>query len=456
MEQHNQNYSTVEQIYDLYLRYPHISTDSRNIKQGDVFFALRGENFDGNNFALKALDQGAAAVVSDSVQVFEKYQETERRVSETERRSGETKRRGIFFFCRDSLQMLQELAKYHRNRLKTTIIGISGTNGKTTTKELIYSVLSSAFKTRATAGNLNNHIGVPLTLLSITADTEVAIVEMGANHPGEIAFLCSIARPDMGILTNIGTAHIEGFKSRENIITTKKALFESVKNSHSSKAHLFVNQDDEALKDYDFEAKTTYSLVNPSDYKGRSIDCSGYASLWIEDTEIQSSLVGSYNCYNMLAAYVIGRHFGIAKDQIRKSIEQYKPANQRSQILKTRSNTLILDCYNANPSSCRSAIEAFANMKAERKMVFMGAMRELGEVSEQEHKNCVEFLAGKDFEQVILVGKEYRGLQREKMRWFETSQELADTLSAEPKIEGCTILIKGSRTTRMEIVQDVL
>ena len=169
MEQHNQNYSTVEQIYDLYLRYPHISTDSRNIKQGDVFFALRGENFDGNNFALKALEQGAAAVVSDSVQVFEKY-------LETERRSGETKRRGIFFFCRDSLQMLQELAKYHRNRLKTTIIGISGTNGKTTTKELIYSVLSSAFKTRATAGNLNNHIGVPLTLLSITADTEVAIV----------------------------------------------------------------------------------------------------------------------------------------------------------------------------------------------------------------------------------------------------------------------------------------
>ncbi|MGM9819888.1 MAG: UDP-N-acetylmuramoyl-tripeptide--D-alanyl-D-alanine ligase [Candidatus Onthomorpha sp.] len=456
MEQHNQNYSIVEQIYELYLRNPHISTDSRNIKQGDIFFALRGENFDGNNFALQALEQGAVAVVSDSAQVFERYLETERRFSETERRSGGAKRRGVFFFCRDSLQMLQELAKYHRNRLTTTIIGISGTNGKTTTKELIFSVLSSAFKTCATVGNLNNHIGVPLTLLSISADTEVAIVEMGANHPGEIAFLCSIARPDMGILTNIGTAHIEGFKSRENIITTKKALFESVKNSCSSKAHLFVNQDDEALKDYDFEAKTTYSIVNPSDYKGRSIDRSGYASLWIEDTEIQSSLVGNYNCYNMLAAYAIGRHFGIPKDQIRKAIEQYKPANQRSQILKTQSNTLILDCYNANPSSCRSAIEAFANMKAERKMVFMGAMRELGEVSEQEHKKCVELLADKDFEKVILVGKEYCGLQREKMRWFETSQELADALKAEKKIEGCTILIKGSRTTRMEIVKDVL
>lgn len=455
MEHNNEDNATVEKLYELYLSHPHICTDSRKVQKGDIFFALRGENFDGNKFALTALAQGAAAVVSDSEEVCLEYKKTKGRFSETERRFDKMKGRKNFFFCRDSLEMLQKLAAYHRKQLSTCIIGISGTNGKTTTKELIYAVLSSRFRTQATQGNLNNHIGVPLTLLSISPQTEVAIVEMGANHVGEIAFLCQIAQPDMGILTNIGTAHIEGFKTRENIIKTKKALFESVKQGNSPKAHLFVNADEPALCTEDFDKKTTYSLNNPSEMKAETEPSCPYATIRIEGIRIQSQLIGSYNAYNILAAYTIGRYFGIKKEEICQSIEQYKPSNQRSQILKTDKNTLILDCYNANPSSCKAAIEALANMKAEHKRVFMGAMRELGDVSEEEHRNCLELMKSKNFEQIALVGKEYKAFAGNDVPWFETSSELREYLFSHP-CSDCLILIKGSRTTKMEIIEDVL
>lgn len=455
MEHNNEDNATVEKLYELYLSHPHICTDSRKVQKGDIFFALRGENFDGNKFALTALAQGAAAVVSDSEEVCLEYEKTKGRFSETERRFDKMKGRKNFFFCRDSLVMLQKLAAHHRKQLSTCIIGISGTNGKTTTKELIYAVLSSRFRTQATQGNLNNHIGVPLTLLSISPQTEVAIVEMGANHVGEIAFLCQIAQPDMGILTNIGTAHIEGFKTRENIIKTKKALFESVKQGNSPKAHLFVNADEPALCTEDFDKKTTYSLNNPSEMKAETEPSCPYATIRIEGIRIQSQLIGSYNAYNILAAYTIGRYFGIKKEEICQSIEQYKPSNQRSQILKTDKNTLILDCYNANPSSCKAAIEALANMKAEHKRVFMGAMRELGDVSEEEHRNCLELMKSKNFEQIALVGKEYKAFAGNDVPWFETSSELREYLFRHP-CSDCLILIKGSRTTKMEIIEDVL
>lgn len=455
MEHNNEDNATVEKLYELYLSHPHICTDSRKVQKGDIFFALRGENFDGNKFALTALAQGAAAVVSDSEEVCLEYEKTKGRFSETERRFDKMKGRKDFFFCRDSLEMLQKLAAHHRKQLSTCIIGISGTNGKTTTKELIYAVLSSRFRTQATQGNLNNHIGVPLTLLSITPQTEVAIVEMGANHVGEIAFLCQIAQPDMGILTNIGTAHIEGFKTRENIIKTKKALFESVKQGNSPKAHLFVNADEPALCTEDFDKKTTYSLNNPSEMKAETEPSCPYATIRIEGIRIQSQLIGSYNAYNILAAYTIGRYFGIKKEEICQSIEQYKPSNQRSQILKTDKNTLILDCYNANPSSCKAAIEALANIKAEHKRVFMGAMRELGDVSEEEHRNCLELMKSKNFEQIALVGKEYKAFAGNDVPWFETSSELREYLFRHP-CSDCLILIKGSRTTKMEIIEDVL
>lgn len=455
MEHNNEDNATVEKLYELYLSHPHICTDSRKVQKGDIFFALKGENFDGNKFALTALAQGAAAVVSDSEEVCLEYEKTKGRFSETERRFDKMKGRKNFFFCRDSLVMLQKLAAHHRKQLSTCIIGISGTNGKTTTKELIYAVLSSRFRTQATQGNLNNHIGVPLTLLSISPQTEVAIVEMGANHVGEIAFLCQIAQPDMGILTNIGTAHIEGFKTRENIIKTKKALFESVKQGNSPKAHLFVNADEPALCTEDFDKKTTYSLNNPSEMKAETEPSCPYATIRIEGIRIQSQLIGSYNAYNILAAYTIGRYFGIKKEEICQSIEQYKPSNQRSQILKTDKNTLILDCYNANPSSCKAAIEALANIKAEHKRVFMGAMRELGDVSEEEHRNCLELMKSKNFEQIALVGKEYKAFAGNDVPWFETSSELREYLFRHP-CSDCLILIKGSRTTKMEIIEDVL
>jgi UDP-N-acetylmuramoyl-tripeptide--D-alanyl-D-alanine ligase len=434
MECNRESIEKIKELYSHYLKNPSISTDSRSIKKGDIFFALKGDNFDGNNFVFQAIEQGASLVVCDNKQI---------------------EKGDKILLCENSLTMLQNLATYHRKQLKTTIIGISGTNGKTTTKELIQVVLSKKFKTLATKGNLNNHIGVPLTLLSIPCDTEIAIVEMGANHVGEIGFLCDIAMPDLAILTNIGTAHIEGFGSRENIIKTKKELFDFVKNNSCEKSHIFVNADDNALKDETFSKKTTYSLNTKADISAKACCENGYAQILYKDNLIASNLVGVYNAYNILAALTIGLHFGVELEQIKKAIEQYTPSNNRSQILKTNNNTLILDCYNANPSSCTSSIESFANMEANHKMVFMGAMKELGEVSIQEHKRVFDLLQSKGFERIVLIGEEYRSVLEGKVEWYANSEEFKENL-IENKIEESTILIKGSRSTKMEVLKDVL
>lgn len=434
MECNRESIEKIKELYSHYLKNPSISTDSRSIKKGDIFFALKGDNFDGNNFVFQAIEQGASLVVCDNKQI---------------------EKGDKILLCENSLTMLQNLATYHRKQLKTTIIGISGTNGKTTTKELIQVVLSKKFKTLATKGNLNNHIGVPLTLLSIPCDTEIAIVEMGANHVGEIGFLCDIAMPDLAILTNIGTAHIEGFGSRENIIKTKKELFDFVKNNSCEKSHIFVNADDNALKDETFSKKTTYSLNTKADISAKACCENGYAQIIYKDNLIASNLVGVYNAYNILAALTIGLHFGVELEQIKKAIEQYTPSNNRSQILKTNNNTLILDCYNANPSSCTSSIESFANMEANHKMVFMGAMKELGEVSIQEHKRVFDLLQSKGFERIVLIGEEYRSVLEGKVEWYANSEEFKENL-IKNKIEEATILIKGSRSTKMEVLKDVL
>lgn len=435
MECNRESIEKIKELYSHYLKNPSISTDSRSIKKGDIFFALKGDNFDGNNFVFQAIEQGASLVVCDNKQI---------------------EKGDKILLCENSLTMLQNLATYHRKQLKTTIIGISGTNGKTTTKELIQVVLSKKFKTLATKGNLNNHIGVPLTLLSIPYDTEIAIVEMGANHVEEIGFLCDIAMPDLAILTNIGTAHIEGFGSRENIVKTKKELFDFVKNNSCEKSHIFVNFDDEALKDETFSKKTTYSLNTKADISAKACCENGYAQILYKDNLIASNLVGAYNAYNILAALTIGLHFGVELEQIKKAIEEYIPSNNRSQILKTNTNTLILDCYNANPSSCTFSIESFANMEANHKMVFMGAMKELGDVSIQEHKRVFDLLQSKDFERIVLIGEEYKSVLEEgKVEWYANSEEFKENL-IENKIEKATILIKGSRSTKMEILKDVL
>jgi UDP-N-acetylmuramoyl-tripeptide--D-alanyl-D-alanine ligase len=434
MECNRESIEKIKELYSHYLKNPSISTDSRSIKKGDIFFALKGDNFDGNNFVFQAIEQGASLVVCDNKQI---------------------EKGDKILLCENSLTMLQNLATYHRKQLKTTIIGISGTNGKTTTKELIQVVLSKKFKTLATKGNLNNHIGVPLTLLSIPCDTEIAIVEMGANHVGEIGFLCDIAMPDLAILTNIGTAHIEGFGSRENIIKTKKELFDFVKNNSCEKSHIFVNADDNALKDETFSKKTTYSLNTKADISAKACCENGYAQIIYKDNLIASNLVGVYNAYNILAALTIGLHFGVELEQIKKAIEEYIPSNNRSQILKTNNNTLILDCYNANPSSCTSSIESFANMEANHKMVFMGAMKELGDVSIQEHKRVFDLLQSKGFERIVLIGEEYKSVLEGKVEWYANSEEFKENL-IENKIEEATILIKGSRSTKMEVLKDVL
>jgi UDP-N-acetylmuramoyl-tripeptide--D-alanyl-D-alanine ligase len=434
MECNRESIEKIKELYSHYLKNPSISTDSRSIKKGDIFFALKGDNFDGNNFVFQAIEQGASLVVCDNKQI---------------------EKGDKILLCENSLTMLQNLATYHRKQLKTTIIGISGTNGKTTTKELIQVVLSKKFKTLATKGNLNNHIGVPLTLLSIPFDTEIAIVEMGANHVGEIGFLCDIAMPDLAILTNIGTAHIEGFGSRENIIKTKKELFDFVKNNSCEKSHIFVNADDNALKDETFSKKTTYSLNTKADISAKACCENGYAQILYKDNLIASNLVGVYNAYNILAALTIGLHFGVELEQIKKAIEEYTPSNNRSQILKTNTNTLILDCYNANPSSCTSSIESFANMEANHKMVFMGAMKELGDVSIQEHKRVFDLLQSKGFERIVLIGEEYKSVLESKVEWYANSEEFKENL-IENKIEEATILIKGSRSTKMEVLKDVL
>jgi UDP-N-acetylmuramoyl-tripeptide--D-alanyl-D-alanine ligase len=434
MECNRESIEKIKELYSHYLKNPSISTDSRSIKKGDIFFALKGDNFDGNNFVFQAIEQGASLVVCDNKQI---------------------EKGDKILLCENSLTMLQNLATYHRKQLKTTIIGISGTNGKTTTKELIQVVLSKKFKTLATKGNLNNHIGVPLTLLSIPCDTEIAIVEMGANHVGEIGFLCDIAMPDLAILTNIGTAHIEGFGGRENIIKTKKELFDFVKNNSCEKSHIFVNADDNALKDETFSKKTTYSLNTKADISAKACCENGYAQIIYKDNLIASNLVGVYNAYNILAALTIGLHFGVELEQIKKAIEEYIPSNNRSQILKTNNNTLILDCYNANPSSCTSSIESFANMEANHKMVFMGAMKELGDVSIQEHKRVFDLLQSKGFERIVLIGEEYKSVLEGKVEWYANSEEFKENL-IENKIEEATILIKGSRSTKMEVLKDVL
>lgn len=441
MESNRASSEKIKELYAHYLNNPSITTDSRNIKSGDIFFALKGENFDGNEFAFKAIEQGASLVVCDSEKL--------------KQQKDYPKYKDKLFFCDDTLLVLQQLSNYHRQQLPTIIIGISGTNGKTTTKELIHCVLAKKYKVIATKGNLNNHIGVPLTLLSIPLDTEIAIVEMGANHVGEIDFLCKIAQPNLGILTNVGTAHIEGFGSVENIIKTKKTLYEYVKTNPTKHSHLFVNADDEALKDEVYENKTTYSLKNNADITAQATSQNAYAQLTYNNQIITSSLVGIYNAYNMLSALTIGLHFKIEFDLIKQAIEEYTPSNNRSQILKTGKNTLILDCYNANPSSCKVAIESFSKIEADKKMVFMGAMRELGSVTMQEHTQVYELIKTKKFDRVILIGEEYKEIAKGEVEWYLTSEELKQYL-LENNVIGATILIKGSRSTKMEILKDVL
>ncbi|MDR1846991.1 MAG: UDP-N-acetylmuramoyl-tripeptide--D-alanyl-D-alanine ligase [Bacteroidales bacterium] len=433
------NDEKIKHLYELYSTHPKISTDSRNIQPNDIFFSMHGETFDGNKFAAIALEKGARCVVIDNPFYYN---------SEL----GEGKQ----ILVSDTLQCLQALSRLHRQTLKIPVIGVTGTNGKTTTKELIHAVLATKYKTQATKGNLNNHIGVPLTILSITREYEMAIVEMGANHCGEIAFLCDIAQPNYGLITNIGQAHIEGFGSLEGVIKTKNELFDFLQ-SHNGFA--FVNNDDTNISNRAAELanKLTYSLHHPANITAQVDKTKPYATVLCNGVTLNSNLTGAFNASNILAAVSVGLHFGLDMTEIQSAIANYVPVNRRSQIKKTESNTLILDCYNANPSSVKASLEAFIAMNATGKCVFLGSMKELGSISREAHKAVVNYLKDKGLKRIAFVGQEYEEWTKgnDNMLWFSTSSMLRDWLLQHP-ISDSTILIKGSRATEMELVETVL
>lgn len=415
----------MEKLYQLYLQYPTICTDTRNIKQNSIFFCLKGENFDGNQFALQALSKGAVHVVTEDATL-----------------SG----RDDCTVVSNTLETLQKLAQYHRRHLTIPIIGVTGTNGKTTTKELTAAVLSRKFKTAFTQGNLNNHIGVPLTLLSIKSTDEIAIVEMGANHPGEIEDLCKISEPDFGIITNIGTAHIEGFRSIENIIYTKKALYQSV---IANKGVIFVNEADSVLtNDLNYSRVIYYGGQKEGTLNGAITKMDPYLTLNLFQKEFRTQLTGSYNLNNILCAATIGRYFGVLDDEIIAAVADYTPKNNRSQIITTGSNTLIADYYNANPSSMQAALENFCAINSTPKMVILGEMRELGDYSEKEHKKIIEWCLAQNIP-AILIGKEFYQHKEPTLHYFETLEKAQDFITENP-IKNHFILIKGSHGVHLE------
>ena len=425
-------------LYSLFQKHPLICTDSRNCPVGSIFFALKGDNFNANAFALSALEKGCALAVVDEVE----YAIDER-----------------FILVENVLKSLQQLATYHRRQLGTTIIGITGTNGKTTTKELIASVLTEKFNILYTQGNLNNHIGVPLTLLKIKPEHELAVVEMGANHPGDIKELAEIAQPDYGIITNVGKAHLEGFGSFEGVMKTKAELYDYIQQSGKN---IFLNADNQYLQEM-AQNSLVFKKMNPVKYsleadledvsvRGKITDCSPFLEMECKTNadafRIKTKLIGSYNAENVLAAVTIGHFFGMSDEQIQIGLEKYTPNNNRSQLTVTERNKLVVDAYNANPTSMKAAILNFAQMNVQAKTLILGDMLELGEYSENEHQNVVDLLQQNGFSSVLLVGKDFLKTKN-SYHCFENVEDLSEWLDSHP-IDNQIVLVKGSRGIKLE------
>jgi UDP-N-acetylmuramoyl-tripeptide--D-alanyl-D-alanine ligase len=423
---------SIEALYSIYTKHPSVVTDTRKLKLGDLYFALKGPNFNGNVFALQALEQGAAyAIVDEEIPNSSAFQER-------------------ILFVDDVLITLQALAKYHRQQFNIPFIAITGSNGKTTTKELVYAVLASHFKTYTTQGNLNNHIGVPLTLLSIPKDAEMAVIEMGANHLHEIESYCSYTLPTHGMITNCGKAHLEGFGSEAGVKKGKGELFDFL-SAHNGTA--FV------MEDYDYLQTMSNKIPNVIGYgqhsgqiQGEAIDHNGMLTVkinkGIDIDQIQTNLVGNYNLPNVLAAVSIGQEFKVPNDKIKSAIENYIPTNSRSQLLTWNNNEVILDAYNANPSSMKLAVENFAKINKENKIVCLGGMRELGADTLMEHQLLIDQLNQTNWENVLLVGSEFKPCVHNYL-YFDTVQEAKAWLHAQA-LKGYTLLIKGSRGIQME------
>jgi UDP-N-acetylmuramoyl-tripeptide--D-alanyl-D-alanine ligase len=423
---------SIEALYSIYTKHPSVVTDTRKLKLGDLYFALKGPNFNGNVFALQALEQGAAyAIVDEEIPNSSAFQER-------------------ILFVDDVLTTLQALAKYHRQQFNIPFIAITGSNGKTTTKELVYAVLASHFKTYTTQGNLNNHIGVPLTLLSIPKDADIAVIEMGANHLHEIQSYCSYTLPTHGMITNCGKAHLEGFGSEAGVKKGKGELFDFL-SAHNGTA--FV------MEDYDYLQTMSNKITNVIGYgqhngqiQGEAIDHNGMLTVkinkGIDINQIQTNLVGNYNLPNVLAAVAIGHEFKVPNDKIKSAIENYIPTNSRSQLLTWNNNEVILDAYNANPSSMKLAVENFAKINKENKIVCLGGMRELGADTLVEHQLLIDQLNQTNWENVLLVGSEFKPCVHNYL-YFDTVQEAKAWLHAQT-LKGYTLLIKGSRGIQME------
>lgn len=449
-------FMSISSLYEIFLKHPVITTDSRDCPADSIFFALKGETFDGNAYALKALELGCAYAVIDEAEC------------------------AIDSRCilvDDVLTTLQLLANYHRKALGTPVVGVTGTNGKTTTKELIAAVLSEKYNVLFTQGNFNNHIGVPKTLLRLTNEHDIAVIEMGANHPGEIKTLVDIVEPDFGIITNVGKAHLEGFGSFEGVIRTKGELYDFLRSSKKHTVSLlsdqeyecpkvFIHADNEHLLGISHDLDLVkYGTTASSDLAvfGEITECAPFlAFTWKNQNagsgaithHVNTHLIGSYNIYNMLAAATIGLHFGVSEEQVNHALANYIPSNNRSQLTVTASNKLIVDTYNANPTSMNAALQNFRDMKVSPKMAILGDMRELGEVSAEEHQKVVDFLKQTDITNVWLVGSEFANTDCD-YRKFDNVDQVKEEIAANPP-KGEYILIKGSNGIKLFQLPELL
>lgn len=425
-------------LYELFLQHPTITTDSRDVPEGSLFFALKGETFDGNAYAKMALEKGAAYAVIDEKEYADENNER-------------------LILVDDVLVALQQLAKFHRVHLGTPIIGITGTNGKTTTKELIATVLKKKYNVLYTQGNFNNHIGVPKTLLQLRKEHDIAVIEMGANHPGEIKTLVEIVLPDFGIITNVGKAHLLGFGSFEGVIHTKGELYDFIRELQGT---VFINNDNPHLIGISQDLKLVkYGQKDADDLlvKGQLLECNPFLKFqWgiqtadnSQSSTVQTRLIGSYNLDNALAAACIGTYFEVPANDISAALEEYTPSNNRSQLTITKDNKLVVDAYNANPTSMKAALDNFRLIPADHKMCILGQMGELGDVSDEEHQKVIEQIGEGGFEQVWLVGENFTKTQHPaQYRLFANVDEVKAAIATQ-KPQGYLILIKGSNSNKL-------
>ncbi|HIZ85753.1 MAG TPA: UDP-N-acetylmuramoyl-tripeptide--D-alanyl-D-alanine ligase [Candidatus Coprenecus stercoravium] len=432
-------------LYEAFVSSCGVSTDSRRIEKGQMFFALKGDNFDGNRFAAAALEAGAAVAVVSA----------DSGLADGDR----------IIVVEDTLEALQVLARMHRSRFRIPVIGLTGTNGKTTTKELICAVLSAKYKVTATEGNLNNHIGVPLTLLRITGSTEIAVIEMGANHPGEIAALAGIALPDYGLVTNVGKAHLEGFGSFEGVKRTKGELYDYLQRTGDT---VFLNADDHDLCAMAAQRPDLRIVRYGVEASGAEImpvtESLPYLRLALADGfEVDTHLIGGYNAPNVMAALCVGQYFGVPTEAAAAAVRSYVPSNLRSQLDRTDRNLLVLDTYNANPSSMKASLCNFAASNFPHKVLILGQMLELGEDSVEEHRKVISRVAGMSgCERAVFVGGEFEkaadGFQEASDSRFEFCSDVdqARRLLENSPLSGCTVLLKGSNAVRLPLLKDVL